>query len=232
MKIEVCVSSVETAIAAYQLGADRVELCLAPIVGGLTPNYGLIEACVEQTDMEVSVMIRHNEGGFVYSDDDIDIMLKDIEMAKVAGATGVVFGCLTEYNLVNHDQCEMLISRAQALGLDVTFHRAFDFLEDPFQGLEVLIDLGFDRVLTSGQKQTAEEGISLIQQLVRSANQSICIMAGSGINAGNALKIARTGVDAIHFTAHQVIQEPTGLGMGTKTAPDMYKIQSVLEVFK
>jgi len=232
MKIEVCVTSIETAIVADKLGVNRIELCSALTSGGLTPNYGLIEACVEQTSLEVSVMIRHNEGDFVYSDADLDIMLKDIEMAKVSGATGVVFGCLTEYNTINFDQCEFLISRAQALDLDVTFHRAFDFLEDPFQGMEVLVDLGFDRILTSGKAESAELGISLLEDLVKSANHRIGIMAGSGINSSNVAKIVEVGVDAIHFSAHRSASASIDFGMGIKTEPDTQKIKAIIDVLR
>ncbi len=233
MKIEVCIDNIETAKAVEKLGIDRVELCSALDLGGLTPSYGLIEALAEQTKLLVNVMIRTTPGDFVYSDEIIDIMLKDIEMAKVAGAHGVVFGCLTEFNEINHDQNELLISKAQDLGLDVTFHRAIDFVEDPYQAMEVLIDLGFDKILTSGQAKTAFEGRETIRKMVKFANHRTGIMAGSGVNAQNVKEIAGTGVDFIHFTSHKtVLNGNIKLGMGTKTEPDIDKLTSIIEALR
>ena len=127
MIFEFCIDSIDGAIAAQQFGVKRVELCSALNVGGLTPSYGLIQQCA-QYQAEVHVMIRHIEGGFVYSKKDILIMVQDIKMAKQAGAKGVVFGCLTPDNKLDFESNINLIETAKDLNLEVTFHRAFDFV--------------------------------------------------------------------------------------------------------
>lgn len=231
MIFEFCIDSIEGAIAAQQNGVKRVELCAALNVGGLTPSYGLIEQCA-QLNVEVHVMIRHIEGGFVYSQEDILVMQQDIKMAKQAGAYGVVFGCLTSENTLDMDSNIMLIETAKELNLEVTFHRAFDFVDDSIATLTSLINLGVDRILTSGQKDKAIEGIDTITHLAKQANGQIEIMAGSGVNANNALALANTGIDALHFTIHQANNETGSLGMGTRTTFDEEKTTSILDLFK
>ena len=228
MKIEVCADALETALIADQFGVDQIELCSALSVGGLTPNYALIEACATQTNLKVNVMIRHQEGNFVYNNQAIDVMLQDIKQVKLAGGNGVVFGCLTSENTIDIDQNKILLKQAKHLGLSVVFHRAFDFLIEPFEGLETLINMGFDAVLTSGQAPTAYEGITIIKQLVELSKGRISILAGSGVNASNASDISKTGVDVLHFTAHQTVNESTALGMGNRTVPNTDKIKSIL----
>lgn len=232
MIVEICIDSLTTAITADELGANRVELCSALNVGGLTPSLGLIKACVNHTKIDVYVMIRHREGGFVYSDADIKIMLRDIEAVKEAGAHGVVFGCLTPSNEINIEQTQLLTNKALSLNLGVTFHRAFDFVSDPIASLETLIQLGCERVLTSGQQPKAEAGLNLIRELVQYANNRIEVMAGSGVNAKNAKKIAATAVHSIHFTAHKNINLSIKLGMGNETIPDKEKISNIIQQFK
>ena len=229
MKIEFCIDSVDGAIASKQFGADRVELCSALNVGGLTPSFGLIKQCAEQ-GVEVHVMIRHSEGGFNYSKADILVMLQDIKMAKDAGAAGVVFGCLTPQNELDFESNIDLIEAAKSLGLAVTFHRAFDFVENPKEALISLINFGVDRILTSGQHDKAINGIENIKALVKQANGAIEIMAGSCVNKTNAAQLAATGIDALHFTIHQTNNEQENLGMGSKTVVDEEKIKGVLNL--
>jgi copper homeostasis protein len=230
MIFEFCIDSIEGAIAAQQYRAKRVELCSALNVGGLTPSYGLIQQCAQQ-DVEVHVMIRHIEGGFVYAKEDILVMEQDIKMAKKAGAAGVVFGCLTPQNTLDMNNNITLIETAKELGLEVTFHRAFDFVNDSEETLASLINLGVDRILTSGQKDKAIDGIDIIQQLVKQANDNIEIMAGSGVNHTNVLALSVTGIDALHFTVHQSENEQEALGMGNRTVIDEDKITSILNSF-
>jgi copper homeostasis protein len=230
MKIEFCIDSVNGAIAAKKHGANRVELCSALNVGGLTPSFGLIKQCAAQ-GVEVHVMIRHNEGGFTYSKADILIMLEDIKMAKKARASGVVFGCLTPQNELDFESNIDLIEAAKSLDLEVTFHRAFDFVENPAEALTSLINFGVDRILTSGQHDKAIKGIENIKTLVKQANGQIEIMAGSGVNNSNAVELAVTGIDALHFTIHKSSSENEALGMGTRTVIDEEKISSILKLF-
>ena len=230
MTFEFCIDTVEGAITAQQFGVKRVELCSALSVGGLTPSYGLIKQCA-QYDVEVHVMIRHIEGGFVYAKEDIAIMQQDIQLAKEAGAAGVVFGCLTEQNTLDMDNNILLIETARDLDLEVTFHRAFDFVQDSEKALTSLINLGVDRILTSGQQDKAIDGIDTIAQLVEQANSQIEIMAGSGVNASNSMALAETGIDALHFTIHQNNNETNSLGMGTRSVIDEEKIKKILMSF-
>lgn len=228
MKIEFCINSLDGAIAAKAYGADRVELCLALNVGGLTPSFGLIKQCAAQ-GVEVHVMIRHVEGGFNYSKEDILIMLHDIKMVKDAGGSGVVFGCLTPQNEIDFESNIDLIEAAKNLELEVTFHRAFDFVKDPSATLTSLINFGVDRILTSGQHDKAINGIETIKELVKQANGEIEIMAGSGVNGTNALKLIETGIDALHFTIHKSNNETEALGMGARTVIDKEKIKGIFK---
>lgn len=228
MTIEICADNIETVKMAAKNGAKRVELCSALSVGGLTPNIALIEASAKIQEIETHVMIRHREGNFVYSDSDIEIMLKDVEESARAGARGVVFGCLNDRNEIELEQTEKLIKKAKELGLEVTFHRAFDFVKYPITALEVLISLGVDRILTSGGKAKAIEGIYEIKDLVDMADGRIQIMAGSGVNAENAKELASTGIDALHFTSHKS-EGKVELGMGERSVPDEEKLKSIMD---
>ena len=229
MTFEFCIDSVEGAIAAEQHGVRRVELCSALGVGGLTPSYGLIQQCA-QYNAKVHVMIRHLEGGFVYAKEDVLVMVEDIKMAKQAGATGVVFGCLTQQNELDVVSTTTLIKTAKEQGLEVTFHRAFDMVNNPLETLGELIKLGVDRILTSGQQDKAIDGIEVIKQLVQQANGNIQIMAGSGVKSSNVKALANIGIDALHFTIHKN-QTAESLGMGFRTTINEEKINSILNLF-
>ena len=231
MIFEICADSYEAALLAKQYAGQRVELCSALNVGGLTPSIGLVEKCAEINGIEVHMMIRHKEGGFVYSDLDIQIMEKDIKAAKEAGANGVVIGCLSADNKIASTQNKRLVSLAKKLGLEVTFHRAFDFCTDAKTALEEIIDLGFDRLLSSGQAKTAEEGIPILKNLVEQANGRIQIMAGAGVNERNALKISDAGLDALHFTIHHKKAAENNLGMGFASEMNEQKLKAIVEQF-
>ncbi len=231
MTIEFCIDSIEGALAAKKFGATRVELCSALSVGGLTPSFGLIEQCAQQ-GVEVHVMIRPIEGGFSYTSEEVLIMEQDIQMAKKAGAAGVVFGCLTSQNSLDFDRNINLIETARNLGLATTFHRAFDFVDNPAETLTSLINLGVDRILTSGQHDKAINGIDIIKQLAKQADGKIEIMAGSGVNSNNAIQLAETGIDALHFTIHKMCDKHQSLGMGSRNVIDEEKITSILNLFR
>jgi len=231
MNIEICINSLEGAIIAERYGAKRVELCSALSVGGLTPSFGLIKQCVQKTKVEVHVIIRPKEGGFVYNLEDISLMKIDISAAKRAGAKGVVFGVLTKDNTIA-DYNITLVEFAKTLNLEVTFHRAFDFLIDYKLGIEKLIEIGFDRVLTSGTKPTAIEGIEVIASLQKRFGDKIQIMAGSGVNKKNALQLANTGIENLHFTAQKPISINTQFSMGEVTVVDEEKIKNIIDLFQ
>lgn len=231
MNIEICINSLEGAIIAQKYGAKRVELCSALSVGGLTPSYGLIKQCAQKKIVDVHVIIRPKEGGFVYNFNDIELMKIDILEAKRAGAIGVVFGVLTVDNTVSNYNT-ILVEFAKSLNLEVTFHRAFDFLTDYKSGIEKLIEIGFDRVLTSGTKPTAIEGIEVITSLQRFFGDKIQIMAGSGVNPKNALQLAKTGIENLHFTAQKPTSINTQFSMGEVKVVDEEKIKNIIDLFR
>lgn len=231
MTFELCSENPEAAKLAAKVGIKRVELCSALSIGGLTPSPGLIASCVSEPSVEIHTMIRPRGGNFTYSDLELSTMLKDIEAVKKAGAQGIVFGCLTKENDIDFDRNRILLECAKKLKLEVTFHRAFDFCNRPLNTLEILIDLGFDRLLTSGQKNHAIDGIELIRELVVKASDRIQIMAGSGIDHSNAKKLSQTGVDSLHFTSHIKIENP-GLGMGDSYIMDEHKAKGIVSIFQ
>jgi copper homeostasis protein len=186
--LEACVDSTEAAAIAVSAGATRVELCANLVEGGTTPSIGAIERAVVDVAADVMVMIRPRGGDFLYGRREIAIMERDIEAVRDAGAAGVVFGCLTADGDIDRATTRALIQ--EAAPLSVTFHRAFDLCREPRDALESLIDMGIDRVLTSGQRATAPEGLELIAELVRLAADRIVVMPGVGIDAGNILRVA------------------------------------------
>jgi copper homeostasis protein len=197
---EACIGSAEAAIAAQQGGADRVELCANLLEGGTTPSAGTIRLARQRIDIGLQVMIRPRGGDFCYSDVEFEIMKFDIEQAKQLGADGVVMGILRPDGTVDRERVGKLVDLARPL--NVTFHRAFDMARDPHQALADLIDLGLDRVLTSGQEATAFEGLELIAGLVRAAGDRIAVMPGGGIHERNIARIvAGTGAREVHAAA-------------------------------
>ncbi len=199
-KFENCANSVESCVEAQRAGADRVELCAGIPEGGTTPSYGDIVVARRVLDTtKLHVIIRPRGGDFLYSDLEKEIMLEDVRMARRLGVDGVVFGVLTASGDVDMNFMQQLM--VEAKGLSVTFHRAFDVCRNPFEALEQIIELGCDRILTSGQMPKADEGIELLKQLVDRAGDRIIIMPGCGVNANNIAKIAReTGAREFHFS--------------------------------
>ncbi len=180
-------------------GADRLEVCGALAIGGTTPSFGLVEQCVADLEMPVMMMVRPHDGGFIYDNDHIDTMLRDIEVAKSIGVQGIVFGALTAQQTLDQETCRRLIDAAESL--ETTFHRAFDLVPDPFAVLDELEALGINRVLTSGQRTTAFAGARLIRELTDRAT-SLTVLAGAGVSAENARQLVElTGVREIDASA-------------------------------
>jgi copper homeostasis protein len=232
MDFEVCIDSVKGAIIASKYGAKRVELCAALSEGGLTPSLAMIEACVQQSTAEVFVMIRPSAGGFNYNQAELELMERDIRAARSVGAHGVVFGALNSLNEVDIKANLFLIETAMELNLGNTFHRAIDLCVDIEKSVEDLINLGFDRVLSSGGASNVMQGLARIQQMVSSVNGRIEIMAGAGVNAENVIEIISSGVDAVHFTAKRSINERLALDMGPKYVVDEDKISAIATLIK
>lgn len=199
-KFENCANSVESCVEAQRAGADRVELCAGIPEGGTTPSYGdIVIARRVLTSTKLHVIIRPRGGDFLYSDLEKEIMLEDVRMVRRLGVDGVVFGALTAFGDVDMEFMRQLMEEAE--GMSVTFHRAFDVCRDPFEALEQIVELGCDRILTSGQMPKAEEGVELLKQLVDRAGDRIIIMPGCGVNVNNIVKIARgTGAREFHFS--------------------------------
>lgn len=202
---EVCVDSIESALAAERGGASRVELCSDLIEGGLTPSYGVLTVALERLHIGVMAMVRPRGGDFCYSEAEFAAMLCDVRMAKEAGAAGVVFGVLTPDADVDVERTRCLI--AEARPLPVTFHRAFDMTRDPFAALETLVTLGVDRVLTSGQEPSVLEGLELLTQLVERARGRIIVVPGGGITDRNVGRIrAALPVAEMHFAGGEPVE--------------------------
>jgi copper homeostasis protein len=198
--VEVCVNSVVSAIEAEKGGAHRVELCDNLLEGGTTPSAASIQLASQWLSVDLNVIIRPRGGDFCYSDVEFEIMKSDILAAKELGADGVVIGILDVDGRVDKKRTRLLIDLAKPLS--VTFHRAFDMTSDPFQALHDLIKLKVDRILTSGQKNTAVEGIGLISALVKEAGDKVSIMPGCGITPENIKKLAdQTGAREFHVFA-------------------------------
>ena len=195
--LEVCIASVDDALAAEAGGADRLELNSALAVGGLTPSAGLFAEVRRATRLPVIAMVRPRPGGFCYSATDFDVMFHDADAFLEAGADGLAFGILTESGEIDVDRCGRL--RERCGDRVAVFHRAFDVTPDPLTALETLVNLGFQRVMTSGQEETAFNGADLIAELIRRAAGRIEILPAGGINRFNvADEIARTGCDQVH----------------------------------
>ncbi|MBQ5618319.1 MAG: copper homeostasis protein CutC [Alistipes sp.] len=199
--IEVCCSSLSEAREAAAGGARRIELCSAITCGGVTPSHGTIEAITQANlNIDINVLIRPREGGFYYTTDEIDTMCKDIEFCRQTGVHGVVIGALTAEGDIDIEACQRMIEAAG--DLSVTFHRAFDVCRDPHKALEQIISLGCDRLLSSGQMPSAEQGAELLAELVRQAAGRIIIMPGAGINPQNIVLIEqKTAATEFHSTA-------------------------------
>lgn len=231
MIMEVVVYNIESALEAQAGGADRIELCDNPAEGGTTPSQGLIVTVRHLLSIEIFIMIRPRGGDFCYSDYEFESMKHDILHCKQLGVQGVVFGILLPTGDLDMDRCRELIALARPM--KVTCHRAFDMSRDPHQTLENCIEVGFDRILTSGHMTKAIEGVVLLATLVKKAGQRITIMPGSGVNPENVTTLAKvTNAREIHFGAAterdsaMQYRNPNLRGMGTQQDAE-FRIRTV-----
>lgn len=226
--LEIAVQDLHGVAAARSAGADRIELCSALAVGGLTPSAGLIQAAVAE-GIAVQVLVRPRAGGFEYSAAEIAVILNDVRWALDLGAAGVVVGATIDA-MVNVD----VVARVRELAgeAEVTFHRAFDVIADQQGALEQLVGLGVDRILTSGGATRAPDALERLQSLTQWAAGRIQVMAGSGIDSTSAAAVAATGVDAIHSSAKQTMSEtlPVGLGSRAGAGETTWETTSEVEV--
>lgn len=203
--LEACVGSYASSKAAYQGGADRLELCANPVIGGTTPSRALFLQVQRDFDIKINVMIRPRFGDFLYDEAELEEMCAEIASFRDLGANGVVFGVLTPEGELDEARMARLISCAG--NMEVTLHRAFDMTQDPFAALESAIRLGCKTILTSGQAADAMQGSALLRELHKRAAGRIDIMAGCGVNSGNLLRLhERTGVTSFHASAKRTAQ--------------------------
>jgi copper homeostasis protein len=193
--LEVCVDDLAGLEAAVAGGADRVELCSALALGGLTPSVGLMEIAAT-FDIPCNAMIRPRAGNFVYSEEEIEVMLADIAAARTAGLAGVVFGASLPDGRLDRFVLETLAK--SAAGLDLTLHRAFDLVPDMSEAVEVAVKLGFSRILTSGGAATALDGVDGLRKALASARGRLSIMPGSGISDSNVREVLVLGIREVH----------------------------------
>lgn len=206
--LEACTNSVQSTIDAEKGGANRVELCAALYEGGTTPSAATIELACKMVQIPVYVIIRPRGGDFLYTDLEFEVMKHDIIFAKKAGAKGVVIGLLNADGSVDLERTRQLVEIASPMG--VTFHRAFDMVNNPFVALDDVIAAGCERILTSGGQNKAFDGREQIAALVKQAAGRISIMAGSGVNVQNVEKlINESGISEVHSSGKARI--PSGM---------------------
>ena len=206
--IEICIDSVASARAALGGGADRIELCANLPEGGTTPSAGMIRAVRSAFPGGLMVIIRPRGYDFLYSEDELEVMLHDVRMARELGADGVVIGCLTADGRVDAERCQRLLDATGPM--DITFHRAFDMTRDLGEATEDILALGIKRILTSGGKPDVSAGMATIAELVRQSAGRASIMPGGGVTPENLAEIvSATGVHEIHLSARQAV--PSGM---------------------
>lgn len=210
--LEVCCGSYYDCLQAYKGNADRVELNSALYMGGLTPSIANLILTKENTDLKVICMARPRGAGFCYEKEYYEIMLLDVKNMMAHGADGIAFGCLYDSGNINVEQTKKVIDTIKVYGneKEVVFHRAFDCVNDPFEAVETLINLGVDRILTSGLESKAEQGIELLKALQIKYGDKIQILAGSGVNAKNARELMEyTGITQIHSSCKAWVKDNT-----------------------
>ena len=230
MILEICANSYQSAVNANIAGAHRIELCSEISVGGTTPSYGLLKKVMADIDIPVQVLIRPRSGDFHYSDEEFDIMKENILQCKDLGCAGIVSGVLHEDYTIDKKRTSELIELSKPMSF--TFHRAFDVVSKPKESLLQLLNLGVDRLLTSGQQEKAEDGIDLLIELQKLAKNKLTILPGSGINSENCIHFKNAGFTEIHSSASKIISMNTHSYFGNtpQTVSDIDTIKNILNV--
>ena len=221
--IEICANGLTSAINAEQGGANRIELCYNLWEGGTTPSMATIEMAVQLLSIPVFVLIRPRGGDFTYTDLEFQLMKREIEYCTEIGVAGIVTGVLLSDGSIDQKRTRELIE--WSCGLPFTFHRAFDHVPEPIPALDELIELGVDRVLTSGQKTSAAKGKALISKLVKHAQNHIIVLPGGGINTENIEGLIDAGCTEFHLSAKEYEQRTSNHPMkvpmnGSKDIPE------------
>lgn len=208
--IEICAGSYQDCITAYKGGAQRVELNSALSVGGLTPSIATLKRVKKETFLKVICMVRIRAAGFCYDKEDIELMLEQAKLLLENGADGIAFGFLNEDGTIYEKATRQMINLIHSYHKEAVFHRAFDITKDPFQAIETLINLKCDRILTSGQKSKAMQGMELIKNLQEKYGQQIEILAGSGMNHKNIQEMKNyTKIKQVHSSCKGYRIDPT-----------------------
>ncbi len=196
---EACVGSIEAAIEAEKMGADRLEICERLDIGGITPSETFLERAASLVSLPIVVMIRPRGGGFIYNPHELELMVENIYRCKALGYYGVALGTLTHGGKINMPQMRKLMNAAK--GMSVTFHMAFDEVHDMSESMKRLIELGVDRILTRGGERSALEGSATIRRMVELSEGRIGIMPGGGVTRENYIKLTQsTGTREVHGT--------------------------------
>lgn len=238
MLLEICASSYQSALNAQLAGAHRIELCSELGIGGITPSYGMLRRVMEEITIPVHVLIRPRSGDFTYSEAEFEIMKANIRLCKELGCAGVVIGTLKKDLTIDVEKTKELLELGRPL--TVSFHRAFDWAKDPFASLEILAELGVDRILSSGQQTNALSGIELLKELQKRAGNRIEILPGGGINASNITQFKAAGFPAVHTSASEIMNgegvgeipmnTPKMLAEGIRIESDTSKIKKLLNL--
>lgn len=210
MIIEVCAESYEYAIKAEKAGADRIELCRDLHLDGITPDHESAKKTIDKLNIPVFILIRPREGDFIYSNEEFELMKEDIRKFKEMGCKGIVSGVLTDDNSIDMKRTKELVNLSRPM--EFTFHRAFDIVTDPLKELENLIELGVNRVLTSGQKNKAIDGLELLKKFKNISKNRIKIMPGSGINKSNIVNFR--SFEEIHGSFNKELNTIVALAKG------------------
>ena len=228
LTFEISIDSVQSAINAERAGAQRVELCAGLSEGGTTPSIGMIKTVRKNIKLQMFVIIRPRGGDFLYSDSEFDVMCNDISEAKKNGADGIVAGALTADGNIDVEKTKKMVELTYPLPF--TFHRAFDMCKNPQEALEQLIRMKVSRILTSGQRHSAEAGIDLLTEIVKQADERIIIMPGAGININNIVQlIKKTKATEYHFSGKKTFASKMtyfneNISMGSSKEIDEYSI--------
>ena len=199
MVIEICCSSVSSVKNAINYGANRIELCQDLRNDGITPSKRLLNSAIKISTKPINVLIRPRIGDFFYNSEEIKLIEYEIKQIKSLPINGIVIGILNRENDLPINVLKKLVQIIKPL--DLTFHRAFDIVNNPIKSMNTLIDIGFDRILTSGQSDTAEKGLKMLLELKQKANGKISIMPGGGINENNCHIFLKNGFNEIHLSA-------------------------------
>lgn len=204
--LECCANSVQSAINGQAGGAERIELCANLELGGTTPSAAAICMAREVLEIDLFVLIRPRAANFCYSELEMEEILQDIEFCKQVGCEGIVIGALTEEGNIDVKKTKKMVEAARPM--KVTFHRAFDQVNDPLKALQKVIDCGCDRLLTSGTKETVKEGLETLKSLVKNGNDKITILPGGGLDSVSALQLYSLGLREFHLSATNKKQSP------------------------